>query len=66
VLFFQLPVVTLWTLAFSLMHLSNVSYTSVLPFGFFRYFSVIYPGSLFQPWKLTKTPWRMELFFKAI
>jgi hypothetical protein len=54
-----------WTHAFSMMHLSNIFvHTSVLPNEVFSYFSV--SGSLFQPWTLIKTPWRMELFFKAI
>ncbi len=53
-------------LTFFLMDLSDVLNISMLCNGFFRYLSSVYPGSLFQPWPLIKTPYRMELFFNAI
>jgi hypothetical protein len=48
------------------MDMSDVLNTSMLRNGFFRYLSSVDPGSLFQPWTLIKTPYRMELFFNAI
>ncbi len=48
------------------MDLSDVLNTSMLRNEFFRYLSSVDPGSLFQPWTLIKTPYRMELFFNAI
>ncbi len=49
-----------------LMDLSDVLYSSVLPYGFIRYFSDNRHGSLFQPLTPIITPWRTEFFFKAI
>ncbi len=49
-----------------LMDLSDVLYTSVLPYGFIRYFSDNRHGSLFQPLTPIITPSRTEFFFKAI